>query len=284
MTELLQASRKQKSNSYFLLQMPKMRAVWVTAIIGTIWQISLAGREAPPQDVRVQRFQSAPGIYYDNQGIVSLYSTTWRVVSYFNLKELHDKFEETQVVANRAVTHCMSRLNQAKLNTGECESTQQAVKWHVEKIFRSEEFIDQLARHEQPRVKRGILNFIGETSKVLFGTLDEDDAEFSKAKIDVLEEQQRELLRLSKEQVTIVRASLIGVNQTLNAVTKNTEIIAEGIRKLSRYVEDYENSTNRKVQHTLVLLTITDQIMQITSMFNELEREYDLLVSAIVNA
>ncbi|XP_046998333.1 uncharacterized protein LOC124613661 [Schistocerca americana] len=121
-------------------------------------------------------------MYYDNQGSVKLYSTTWRVVTYFNLKELHDKFEETQ------------------------------------------------------------------------------------------------------EQVTIVRASLTGVNQTINAVTRNTQIIADGIMKLSKHVEDYENSTNRKIQHTLIVLTITEQLMQISNMFNELEREYDLLISAIVNA
>ena len=50
------------------------------------------------------------------------------------------------------------------------------------------------------RYKRGMFNFIGGISKILFGTLDYDDANYDSNKINSLENEQLEFLKLSKEQ------------------------------------------------------------------------------------
>ena len=54
------------------------------------------------------------------------------------------------------------------------------------------------ANEERSRIKRGIFNFIGGISKILFGTMDNEDASYYAEKISNLEKEQIDFLRLSK--------------------------------------------------------------------------------------
>ncbi|XP_049798860.1 uncharacterized protein LOC126234052, partial [Schistocerca nitens] len=69
--------------------------------------------------------------------------------------------------------------------------------------------------------KRGIFNFVGELSKILFGTLDEAVAAYYKTHIDRMEARSEQLLKLSKEQVAVVRATLTGLNRTVESISSN---------------------------------------------------------------
>jgi len=51
---------------------------------------------------------------------------------------------------------------------------------------------------EEVRSKRGVFNFIGGISKILFGTMDSEDASYCAEKISSLEKEQIDL-RLSKK-------------------------------------------------------------------------------------
>ena len=83
--------------------------------------------------------------------------------------------------------------------------------------------VGQLTQNEndptQSRYKRGVFNFIGGISKILFGMLDNEDANYYSDKINSLEKQQMEFLRFSKEQVTVVKSTLRSLNSTLWAVS-----------------------------------------------------------------
>jgi hypothetical protein len=65
--------------------------------------------------------------------------------------------------------------------------------------------VRQLTRvedEEKVRFKRGVFNFVGGNSKILFGTVDREDASYYGDKITTLETKQVDFLRLSKEQMT----------------------------------------------------------------------------------
>jgi hypothetical protein len=55
----------------------------------------------------------------------------------------------------------------------------------------------------QSRYKRGVFNFIGGISKILFGTLGNEDANYYSDKISSLVKELIEFLRLSREQITV---------------------------------------------------------------------------------
>jgi hypothetical protein len=88
---------------------------------------------------------------------------------------------------------------------------------------------------ESKRQKRGVLNFVGGISKILFGTRTQSDARNYNNHITELEKEQREFLHLSNEQMTIIKTTITSVNSTLQKVNQNEKVLKEGLNKLSNY-------------------------------------------------
>ena len=61
------------------------------------------------------------------------------------------------------------------------------------------------------RKKRGLFDFVGKVSKILFGKTDGDDAQFCNEQTEHFEQRSDSLTHLLKQQVTIVRSTLGGV-------------------------------------------------------------------------
>jgi hypothetical protein len=81
--------------------------------------------------------------------------------------------------------------------------------------------VRQLTRVEdkdQLCFKRRFFSFIGGISKILFGTMDSEDASYYAENISSLEKKQIDFLKLSKEQITVVKSTLRSMNSTLLAV------------------------------------------------------------------
>jgi hypothetical protein len=81
------------------------------------------------------------------------------------------------------------------------------------------------------RFKRVVFNFIGRISKILFGTMDSEDASYYAEKISSLEKEQLDFLKLSKEQIT-VKSTLRSSNSTLIAISENERILTKGSLEL----------------------------------------------------
>jgi len=84
------------------------------------------------------------------------------------------------------------------------------------------------------RFKRGIFNFVGGISKILFGTMDSNDASYYAQKVSDLEKEQLEFFSLSKEQVTVVKSTLRSLNSTLLAVSENERMLSKGLDEMAK--------------------------------------------------
>jgi len=71
------------------------------------------------------------------------------------------------------------------------------------------------------RVRNEVYLILWGKSKVLFGTLDNEDANYYTDKSSHLQNEQLDFLRLSKEQITVVKTTLRSINSTLLTVTEN---------------------------------------------------------------
>jgi hypothetical protein len=58
------------------------------------------------------------------------------------------------------------------------------------------------------RAKRGIFDFVGQTSKILFGTLDSSDADYYNKQIDLIYNNSQQLTNLYKKQISIMRSTI----------------------------------------------------------------------------
>jgi methyl-accepting chemotaxis protein len=134
------------------------------------------------------------------------------------------------------------------------------------------------------RFKRGIFNFIGGISKILFGTMDSKDALFYTDKISKLEKEQMDFLKPSKEQITVVKSTLRSVNSTLMEVSQNEKILSEGLQKMFSHINARNGEVKRMFTASSMMLTGNEHSMQLYRAINECRREYENMIKAIINS
>jgi hypothetical protein len=113
------------------------------------------------------------------------------------------------------------------------------------------------------RFKRGVFNFIGEISKILFGTMDSEDALYHTEKISSLEKKQTDFLRLSKEQITVVKSTLRSMNSTLLAVSENEKILSRGIDEMVKHINERDGEIKEIFTANSMLLTVNEHTIQL---------------------
>jgi methyl-accepting chemotaxis protein len=119
----------------------------------------------------------------------------------------------------------------------------------------------QLTRNEDDlthtRDRRGVFNFIGGISKIILGTLDNEDANYYTDKISQLEKEQLDFLKLSKEQITAVKTTLRSVNSTLLTVSANEKSLSKGLEDIAKHIKKQDGEIKEMFSAYSLLLTLT---------------------------
>jgi hypothetical protein len=134
------------------------------------------------------------------------------------------------------------------------------------------------------RKKRGVFNFIGEVSKILFGTLDDADAQYYNEQIKLFEQNSEDVTSLLKQQLAIVKSSLGAVNSTLVDVEYNENLMREGMKKVTEYVSILKSETSSNLNLISARIEIEGHIMKVTTAINTLRRDLDLLIDSVIHA
>jgi hypothetical protein len=110
-------------------------------------------------------------------------------------------------------------------------------KGELQLIKRTEDLIIDVADHKfrNTRRRRGVFNFIGEISKILFGTLDNEDATYYNEQIRHFEENSDDMTKLLKWQLVIVRPTLGAINSTLIDMEFNQEKAKNGLAQIKNF-------------------------------------------------
>jgi hypothetical protein len=158
----------------------------------------------------------------------------------------------------------------------------------IEEIENMKLLVKQLTRiDDEPtelRFKRGVFNFIGGISKILFGTMDSEDASYYTDKISDLEREQADFLKLSKEQITVVKSTLRAINTTLRDVYENERVLSKGLENMARHVNEHDGEIKRMFTSTSMLLLVNEHSAQLDRALGECRRDYEILIEAIINA
>lgn len=125
---------------------------------------------------------------------------------------------------------------------------------------------------------------VGGISKILFGTMDSEDTSFYAEKISSLDNEQTDFLKLSKEQLIIVKSTLRSLNSTLLAVSENERIISKGLDEIAKHINQRSGEINEMFTGTAMLLTVNEYNVQLERVLGECRKEYNLLINVIVNS
>ena len=238
-------------------------------------------------DASLQRFKESPGLYYDYVGEAQLYSTEWRLLTYIDLQEADQNLETTKKYAQLSMEFCNKHTHTYWINLTDCTKINRYTNRQIQEIEELKLLIRQLTRNgegEHMRFKRGVFNFIGGISKILFGTMDDEDASYYAEKISSLEKEQIEFLKLSKEQITVVKSTLRSLNSTLLAVSENERILSKGLEEMARHVNERDGEIKDMFTGASMLLTVNEHNMQLERALSECRREYNILIDAIMNS
>jgi hypothetical protein len=156
----------------------------------------------------------------------------------------------------------------------------------LNQIEGSEELLKDLIESDitPRRRRRGIFNFIGEISKVLFGTLDSDDANYYNDQIRRFEENGEDIADLMKQQLSIIKASLGTFNETISDMEYNNRLIQKGMTELKDYMERFVGQTEAKLNLISIKINAEGHIARVNNALISAQRNLDLVIESILNA
>jgi hypothetical protein len=134
------------------------------------------------------------------------------------------------------------------------------------------------------RKKRGVFNFIGELSKILFGTMNDDDAKYYNDQIKLFEQNLENMNIWLRQQLSVVKFSLGAVNNTLTYVEYNENLLKEGISRVTKYMDTLRSKTNKKMNLFSMKIEVERHMLRVNNAINVLQRNLDLLIDSVMNA
>lgn len=143
-------------------------------------------------------------------------------------------------------------------------------------IYKQEDTLKTLINHR--REKRALLNVVGTLFKSVFGTLDENDAEYYNEAINKVKENENNLINLLKQQVQVVKTTITNFNNTITSLNNNKIIFNENFSKLSKYIGEI----NQKYFLLDLSQTLEEQFSLLNLMLTELQNEYSAIINSIL--
>ena len=142
-----------------------------------------------------------PWVVLCGQGVVvvSLYNTVWTPIAYVNLQEEKAEAELLGTYIKYADRLC----NALQVRHWTIVSAAHRFR-HLQRI---ERFTAEIVGQVSSRQKRGVFSFVGKISKMLFGTLDENDAAYYNEQIKRFERDSENTTTLLKQQVYVVKST-----------------------------------------------------------------------------
>jgi len=87
-----------------------------------------------------------------------------------------------------------------------------------------------------------------------------------------LENEQLDFLRLSKEQITVMKTTFRSFNSTLSTVTENERGLAKGMEELEKCVNSQDGKIKDMLTAYSLLLTIDEHVIQLNRAIDECQR------------
>jgi hypothetical protein len=132
--------------------------------------------------------------------------------------------------------------------------------------------------------KRVLFNFVGKISKTLYGTTDDDDAQYYHDQRGRFEQGSTVLTQLLEQQLIVVKSTLGTFNETLTDVEYNERKMTEGLSQLQTYGKTFGSQTENATYVLSLKITIEDQIANALDASHAIQRALDVLVDSIADA
>jgi hypothetical protein len=142
-----------------------------------LWGTPIAQISSEELEYQIENYGESPGLYYEQLGDTTLYNTEWKTVIYVTLGQSDHEIDQLGQYIDHVNQLCHATEIQ---NWTDCNHFNTLSTEAFRRIKASENLLRELVGIDKKhlRRRRGALNFVGEIRKILFGTLDSDDADY----------------------------------------------------------------------------------------------------------
>lgn len=213
---------------------------------------------------------NSPGLYFDPIGSLKYYNDYWNIIT----------FSETSYIETH-LTKLKKILESSKEICGKYQSTKLQIDCFnvlspLETMFLNiENHLLSLSHitNNQTRSKRSAWFGIGgPILKQLFGSLDEDDAKTFTDAINAVQDDQRHLASLMKDNIHVITSTISTFNNSISKLNSNEQSLNENMNKLNTILDSISESNNKLQVSSHLALT-----------FNALESSLMILNSNLNN-
>ena len=231
----------------------------------------------------IEKYDESPGVYYESKGTAVLYNVAWRTIVYVDLTKIDNETMILKQYVNHVDVLCQNTVIR---NWTGCAHFGNDARERLNQLTKTENLLKEITGQETggKRKKRGVFNFIGELSKILFGTMDDDDAKYYNDQIKLFEQNSEDITTLLKQQLSVIRSSLGAVNSTLMDVEYNENLMKEGISKITKYMNSLQSETNEKMSLFSAKIEVEGHILRVNNAMLTLQRNLDLLIDSVIHA
>lgn len=237
-------------------------------------------------DFKVEKYTQSPGLYFEHLGEAQLYNEEWKLVTYINLNEVDKKFEVVKKYVKLTAQFCGTHAEARWVNKTNCRAPINNIVAKMQSLEDIKSLIAQSARRDeqQLRWKRGTFNFIGTISKILFGTMDEDDASYYADKISEIEKLNVDTLKLTREQVTVIKSTLRAINGTLQDVILNESNLQKGLETMEGHINAQTGKIKEMFTVNSLAIEMNRHALLLTSLIRDVRQDYEMILDAIISA
>jgi len=133
-------------------------------------------------------------------------------------------------------------------------------------------------------VEARCFEFCGRNKQTLFGTLDENNAEYYDEQIRQFESNSEDTTELLKQQVSMIKPTLGTLNITLADRVYNDKLVRDGLTNIQTYLDSLSSETARKLSIFEAKFLIEKHITQVNNTLTLLQRNVDLLLDSVLHA
>lgn len=232
-------------------------------------------------DFRVKTYESTPGIYFKFESQAYLYNLEWKLVTFVNITSLDTMYSLVTKHMQKTKLLC---LQIQTVSNYTCLPDIELELRNLDRVKTLKDIIKQFTKVQNSRRKRGLINIIGSISKTLFGTLDQEDADYYQNKISDLEKEQLSTLKVAKEQMIVVKSTLQSVNNTLYDISNNENKLKEGYTQIKQFIEK-EHLKVEGVLNTMQLeIVFNKYLIEMEGLLTQLHDHYEAVLTGVMHA
>lgn len=191
--------------------------------------------------MNVTQFRENQKLYFDKITNMLLIREEWKLVAFYNM----DPYWQANQIFNQ---YTISLQNSCNIITqsSHCD----VVMIQLRHAYSELQYYNQvlLSQHETTRrnnrKRRGLINGVGYIANSLFGVLDERFATQYRKDIDLIQENQKHLATLWKNQTSIIEAENNLLKRTENVINKQYKLINKHMMELEKVLSTMKNTVN----------------------------------------